>query len=65
MIKPEEPHWRRSGRCSTGACVEVARVAEQVLIRDSKVPGGAILTFTREEWIAFVAGVRDGDFGIE
>lgn len=65
MIKTEEPHWRRSRRCSTGACVEVARVAEQVLIRDSKIPGGAILAFTREEWNAFVAGVKDGDFGLD
>ncbi|WP_430781091.1 DUF397 domain-containing protein [Actinoplanes sp. G11-F43] len=66
MIKPtEEPRWRRSSRCSTGTCVEVARVAEQVLIRDSKVPGSAILSFSREEWDAFVAGVKAGDFGFE
>ncbi|SDT72361.1 DUF397 domain-containing protein [Actinoplanes derwentensis] len=65
MIKTEEPHWRRSRRCSTGACVEVARVAERVLIRDSKMPTGAILAFTHEEWDAFVTGVKDGDFGFE
>ncbi|GAA1586557.1 DUF397 domain-containing protein [Actinoplanes couchii] len=63
MIKPtEETHWRRSRRCSTGTCVEVARVAERVLVRDSKVSDGAILAFTRKEWDSFLAGVKDGEF---
>lgn len=66
MIKPtEEPHWRRSGRCSTGACVEVARVAELVLIRDSKVPDSAILHVSTQEWKAFVTGVKAGDFSTD
>nr|GID83898.1 hypothetical protein Ade03nite_28220 [Actinoplanes derwentensis] len=43
----------------------MARVAERVLIRDSKMPTGAILAFTHEEWDAFVTGVKDGDFGFE
>ncbi|MEU4419549.1 DUF397 domain-containing protein [Actinoplanes sp. NPDC024001] len=66
MIKPtDEPRWRRSGQCSTGACVEVAKVGDQFLVRDSKQPGGAPLSFTRAEWEAFVAGVKAGDFGFE
>ncbi|MFC7529499.1 DUF397 domain-containing protein [Actinoplanes sp. GCM10030250] len=66
MIKPtEQPHWRRSGQCASGACVEVARVGDQFLIRDSKRPGFAQLSFTRAEWDAFVAGVKAGDFGFE
>ena len=58
----EQPVWRRSPACGTGACVEVAFVGEHVLIRDSKHPDGEPLTFTRPEWDAFQAGVAVGAF---
>jgi hypothetical protein len=35
---------------------------EQFLIRDSKRPEIAPLRFTEDEWVAFLAGVRAGDF---
>ena len=54
--------WRKSALCSTSGCVEVAEERGQYLLRDSKDPEGPVLTFTRAEWDAFVAGVRSGDF---
>jgi hypothetical protein len=45
-----------------GDCVEVADGADFVLVRDSKDPGGPVLTFTLPEWKAFVAGVKAGQF---
>jgi len=54
--------WRRSSRCGTSACVEVAKVAERYLIRDSKDPAGTVLSFTEQEWAAFIQGVTAGDF---
>jgi predicted secreted Zn-dependent protease len=63
MIKPtEEPRWRRSRRCSHGACVEVARTTDRFLVRDSKNPDTAPIAFTQEQWTAFVAGVKAGTF---
>jgi uncharacterized protein DUF397 len=53
--------WQRSSFCSTGACVAAARVGEEILVRDSKVEGGPILSFTRAEWSAFIAGVDAGE----
>jgi hypothetical protein len=50
----------------SGECVEVAFVdngAGQVMVRDSKHRGGAVLQFTQSEWDAFVKGVRAGEFG--
>jgi hypothetical protein len=44
-------------------CVEVAYVPPAVLVRDSKDPDGGVLTFTLDEWAAFIAGVRAGEFG--
>jgi hypothetical protein len=62
MTKPtEQPQWRRSPYCSAGACIEVARVADRYLIRDSKNPD-VQLTFSHAEWAAFTKGVGGGHF---
>jgi hypothetical protein len=57
--------WRRSTRCGSSACVEVAIGRGSVLVRDSKNPDGPVLTFTADEWSAFVAGVTAGEFKFE
>lgn len=46
-------------------CVEVAIVANAVGVRDSKNRAQATLRFTRSEWIAFVKGVKAGEFDME
>ena len=56
------PAWRRSSRCGSTTCVEVAKVEDQYLIRDSKNPGAPALSFTKDEWEAFVLGVNSGEF---
>jgi hypothetical protein len=55
--------WHRSTRCSNGGCIELARAGEEFLVRDSKVDGGSILSFSRAAWGEFVLGVTAGDFG--
>jgi Domain of unknown function (DUF397) len=45
-------------------CVEVAFVVAEVVVRDSKDPAGPTLTFTPEEWAAFLVGVNQGEFGL-
>jgi hypothetical protein len=42
--------------------VEVTSLDGGIAIRDSKHPGGPVLLFSRAEWDAFAAGVREGDF---
>jgi hypothetical protein len=54
--------WVKSGRCDTNACVEAALVADGVQIRNSGNTDGPVVTFSKQEWVAFVGGVRDGDF---
>jgi len=56
--------WRKSTRSgSSGNCVEVAdNLPGVVAVRDSKNPTGPALTFTPAEWMAFIGGVRDGEF---
>lgn len=59
--------WRKasfSGGGNGGACVEVADVpGGHRAVRDSKDPAGPVLWFTADEWAAFTAGVRGGEFG--
>ena len=48
-----------------GNCVEAGPLADgsgRVALRHSRVPDGAVIVYTREEWSAFVAGVRSGEF---
>lgn len=65
MSAPEAAavQYKSSSFCSVGACVEVGRLPNgRVAVRDGKDPAGAPLVFTAEEWHAFVAGVRHGEF---
>jgi hypothetical protein len=60
---PEEQIvWRRAQSCQTGNCVEVARVGDTYAVRRSSDPDGPRLHFSEAEWLAFVLGVREGDF---
>lgn len=54
--------WLRSSFCASGACIEVAKVDQSYVLRDSKDPEGPVLTFNQDEWDAFVAGVGAGEF---
>ena len=56
--------WRKSGRCSTGGCVEVAHVPAAVHLRDSEDPEGPRLTFAPTSWAAFLDRLRAGDFDL-
>ncbi len=54
--------WRRGSRCSSAACIEVRRAGDHILIRDSKQPQAVPQRYDAEEWSAFVAAVKDGEF---
>ena len=54
--------WRKSARCDSASCVEVAPIAGGMAMRDSKDPDGPILRFTRAQWAVFLTGARAGDF---
>jgi hypothetical protein len=59
--------WHKSTRSggNGGDCVEVAvNLPGIVAVRDTKDRGGAALIFTRAEWLAFLGGVRDGEFDL-
>jgi len=61
---PSPLHWQGPRQCSAGTCVQVATTEDHVYVRDGKHPEGTPLRFTHEEWRAFVASVRDGQFSV-
>ena len=59
--------WRTSSRTQSngGQCVEAGPLADgsgRVAVRHSHHPEGSIIVYTKEEWAAFLAGAKDGEF---
>jgi hypothetical protein len=57
--------WRTSSFSGENgnSCVEVAPLADGLVVRDTKDSGrGPVLQFGAGEWAAFVAGVNAGEF---
>ena len=69
-MSSEESHdelpWRTATYSSNGNCVEVAPLpgGRGIAVRDSKNRGQGMLRYTADEWRAFVAGVKDGEFDL-
>jgi hypothetical protein len=58
-----ETVWRKSSYSDNGKCVELAALADGLIgVRDSKNPEGPVLTFTRSEVAAWLAGTKTGQF---
>jgi hypothetical protein len=58
--------WRKSSYSgNANSCVEIGHAADGGIgVRDTKQHGrGPVLEFSPAEWQAFLAGVRDGEFG--
>lgn len=54
--------FRISSFCHHGGCVAVGLDHDAIVVRSSRIPDSAELRFTPDEWDAFVAGVRNGEF---
>jgi len=57
--------WRKARRSNGNGgnnCVEVAFLDTGVAVRDSKNRDGARLTFTKDEWEAFLDGAQNHEF---
>jgi Domain of unknown function (DUF397) len=51
--------WRKASHSLTnGECVEVARAAGWVAVRDSKRPEGAVLGYPARAWQTFIAETK-------
>jgi hypothetical protein len=54
--------WRKSGASGgSGGCVEVAKSASSVLVRDSRNRSGTVLKLSCAQWRSLVQRIRDGE----
>lgn len=53
--------FKKSSFCTESLCVEVQLGSTTVVMRD---PSGSTCVYTEEEWQAFTAGVRNGEFDL-
>lgn len=59
--------WRKSSYTGGGnddACVEVADLAAEVWVRDSKNPGLGRLELRREEFVVLLTRVKQGELDL-
>jgi hypothetical protein len=61
-VAPNEIAWRRSSRCGSTTCVEVARDGDHYLVRDSKNLDRPALRFSQDEWVEFLDGIQRGEY---
>jgi hypothetical protein len=60
--------WRTSSFSGNngGACVEVGQDGDMIVVCDTKLHGnGPVHRYTTDEWCAFIAGVRNGEFDLD
>ena len=57
--------FKISSFCNLGGCVEVGVAPDgRVLVRASTDAEKLSLTFTRDEWVAFIKGAKAGEFDV-
>lgn len=55
--------WRKAqASIGNGACLQVAPINGMIAVGDSKNPQGPVLTYTAQEWRAFLNGAKKGEF---
>ncbi len=60
-----EHHYVGAEFCSSGACVEVARLRDRrVALRSSRDPGADPVIVSDDEWREFVSSVKAGLFDL-
>jgi hypothetical protein len=63
-MAPIAKDWfKSSASCGTNNCVQARFHTDgSVDIRNSKDPEGPMVSFDKDEWAAFLAGVGNGEF---
>lgn len=62
-VEVQTPEFKKASACALGACAEASVGSEKVLVRHSGNPD-VVLSFTPDEWRAFIAGVKAGEFDL-
>jgi 20S proteasome alpha/beta subunit len=58
----EPDFWRTATMSGGGNCVQVKSKDGMVIIGNSRLSEGPFLSYTRDEWVAFLDGAKKGEF---
>jgi Domain of unknown function (DUF397) len=61
-VSTADTPWRTAAKSGGGNCVQVTRRHDVIMIADSKHPGGPVLSYTLQEFDAFLDGAKKGEF---
>ena len=63
-LNEHELKWRKATASNwQGNCVELAELASgEIAVRNSRMPAGPTIVYTRAEIAAFIDGARKGEF---
>jgi Domain of unknown function (DUF397) len=67
MDRVDTLRWRKSTFSGNGGgnCVDIADDGEKIYVRNSKNPGGMVVSFTQSEWTAFISGAKNHEFDLD
>jgi Domain of unknown function (DUF397) len=54
--------WRIARMSQDTNCVQVRSYNEMIQVGNSRFPGGPVLSYTKDEWAAFLDGAKKGEF---
>ena len=59
QLEGEQVGWRKARRSvGNGACVEIAALKGDILVRDSKLSNSPVISFPAFAWQAFLSGTK-------
>jgi hypothetical protein len=54
--------WYIAQKSGGGNCVQVKRQDDMIVVGNSKLMNGPFLSYTNDEWAAFLDGAKNGEF---
>ena len=58
----EQDSWRTATMSGGGNCVQVKTKDGMIIVGNSRRADGPFLSYTRDEWVAFLDGAKKGEF---
>jgi hypothetical protein len=59
---PEQDSWRTATMSGGTNCVQVKSQNGMIVVGNSRLADGPFLSYTRDEWTAFLDGAKKGEF---
>jgi hypothetical protein len=58
----EQDSWRTATMSGGANCVQVKSKDGMIIVGNSRLADGPFLSYTHDEWVAFLDGARKGEF---